>query len=42
MKSALIVTLFTFIRLGVPLFTMLMIGEAVHRHGLKLHKGQGA
>jgi hypothetical protein len=42
MKSALIVTLFTVLRLGIPLVTMLLIGEAVRRHDLKIHKSRGA
>ena len=42
MKSALIVTLFTFLRLGIPLITMLLIGEAVRHHGSKIRKGRGA
>jgi hypothetical protein len=42
MKSALIVTLFTFLRLGIPLLTMLVIGEAVHRYDRKIHHGRGA
>ena len=41
MKSALIVTLFTFLRLGIPLLTMLVIGEAVRRHDLKIHQERG-
>jgi hypothetical protein len=42
MKSALIVTLFTFLRLGVPLLTMLLIGEAVRHRNLKAQKGHTA
>ncbi len=42
MKSALIVTLFTFLRLGIPLLTMLVIGEAVRRHDLRTHNSRGA
>jgi hypothetical protein len=42
MKSALIVTCLTLLRLGVPLVTMLMIGEAVRRHGQKTHRVGGA
>ena len=42
MKSALIVTLFTFLRLGIPLLTMLVIGEAVRRHDLRTNKSRGA
>jgi hypothetical protein len=41
MKSALIVTLFTFLRLGIPLLTMLVIGEAVRRHDLRIHQPRG-
>lgn len=36
MEGALIVTLFTFLRLGVPLSIMLIIGEAVRRHNLRM------
>jgi hypothetical protein len=42
MKSALIVLLFSVLRLGVPLVTMLIIGEAVRRHGHRIHKVRGA
>jgi hypothetical protein len=42
MKSALIVTLFTFLRLGIPLITMLLVGEAVRHHSLKIQKRHGA
>ncbi len=37
MEGALIVTLFTFLRLGVPLVIMLLIGEAVRHHDLRMH-----
>lgn len=37
MEGALFVTLFTVLRLGIPLATMLIIGEAVRRHELKIH-----
>jgi hypothetical protein len=42
MKSALIVSLFTLLRLGIPLLTMLILGEAVRRHDLRIHKVGGA
>jgi hypothetical protein len=35
MKSALIVSLFTVLRLGIPLLTMLVLGELVRRHNRK-------
>jgi hypothetical protein len=38
MKSTLIVTLFTVLRLGIPLLTMLIIGEAARRHDQSIHK----
>jgi hypothetical protein len=42
MKSALIISLFTVIRLGIPLVTMLVIGEVVRRHDQRIHKVRGA
>jgi len=42
MISALIVALFTVLRLGIPLVTMLLIGEAVRRHAQKANKPRGA
>ena len=42
MKSTLIVTLFTVLRLGIPLLTMLVIGEAVRRHDQLVRKHGGA
>jgi hypothetical protein len=42
MKSALIVSLFTLLRLGIPLLTMLILGETVRRHDLRIHKVGGA
>jgi hypothetical protein len=42
MKSALIVSLFNVLRLGIPLVAMLLIGEAVRRHNLRIHKPGGA
>jgi hypothetical protein len=41
MKSALIVSLFTFLRLGIPLLTMLVLGEAVRRHDQKIRHKRG-
>jgi hypothetical protein len=41
MKSALIVTLFTFLRLGIPLLTMLFLGEVVRRHDQKIRHERG-
>ncbi len=38
MEGALFVTLFTFLRLGVPILTMLIIGEAVHRRDLRMRQ----
>jgi hypothetical protein len=42
MISALIVALFTVLRLGIPLVTMIFIGEAVRRHNQSTHKPRGA
>jgi hypothetical protein len=42
MKSALIVSLFTVLRLGIPLVAMLLIGETVRRHDQRIHKPGGA
>jgi hypothetical protein len=42
MKSALIVSVFTLLRLGIPLVTMLLIGEAVRRHEQRIQKMRGA
>ena len=42
MKSALIVTLFTILRLGIPLLTMLSIGEMVRRHDRRIRRVRGA
>lgn len=42
MKSALIVSLFTVLRLGIPLVTMLVIGEAVRRRDQRIRKVRGA
>jgi hypothetical protein len=42
MKSALIVSLFTVLRLAIPLVTMLVIGEAVRRRDQRNHKVRGA
>ena len=42
MKGALIVSLFTVLRLVIPVVTMLMIGEAVRRHDQRIHKVRGA
>ena len=39
MQSIMIVSLFTVLRLGIPLLTMLLIGEAVRRHNQKIHQG---
>jgi hypothetical protein len=41
MKSTLIVSLFTVLRLGIPLVTMLFIGEIVRRHDRRIHKQGG-
>ncbi len=38
MKSALIVSIFTFLRLGIPLVTMLIIGEALRRRDQRIHQ----
>jgi len=42
MKSALIVSLLTVLRLGIPLVTMLIIGETVRRHDQRTQKPRGA
>jgi hypothetical protein len=42
MKSALIISLFTLLRLGIPFATMLLIGEAVRRREQKIRKPRGA
>jgi hypothetical protein len=42
MKSALVVTLFTVLRLGIPMAIMILIGELVRRHDLSIHKPGGA
>jgi hypothetical protein len=42
MKSTLIVTLLTVLRLGIPLLTLLIIGEAARRHDQSTHKPRGA
>jgi hypothetical protein len=42
MKSTLIVSLFTVLRLGIPLVTMLILGEAVRRHDLRIRHLRGA
>lgn len=41
MKSALIVSLFTILRLGIPLLIMVLIGEVVRRHDLGVNKPRG-
>ena len=41
MKSALIVSLFTILRLGIPLVTMLLTGEAVRRHEQRIQRERG-
>jgi hypothetical protein len=42
MKSTLIVSLFTVLRLGVPLVIMLILGETVHRYDQRIQKPGGA
>lgn len=42
MKSALIVSLFTILRLGVPLAVMLIMGEMIRRHDQRIQKSRGA
>jgi hypothetical protein len=42
MKSALIVTLLTILRLGIPTLTMLGISEIIHHHENKNQKRRGA
>jgi hypothetical protein len=41
MKSMLIISLFTILRLGVPAAVLLLLGEAVRRHDQKIQASRG-
>lgn len=41
MKSILVVTLLTILRLGIPTTLLLLIGEAVRRHYENIHTSFG-
>ncbi len=42
MRGTLIISLFVVLRLGIPLITMLLIGEVIKRHNHTTHKVGGA